>query len=198
MRHTYDERRIYSAKVMRFRQAVYADRAGMTNGCRLLLLRLSDDMDAKGYVSVPRSALADHLGVAPARITEWIKAATSLGFLDRVRRGRPGVTAVYAAKVPALGTPGRTPLEVRESRPRGVRPGVPLSGPQRYATAVPQEGEQTEGIETAGTSRTPRRGSEDQDEGMDAASRPTACEAHGWADCLDRECLDAEARRTAS
>lgn len=31
-----------------------------------------------------------------------------------------------------------------------------------------------------------------------SASRLTACEAHGWTACPDRECIDAEARRTAS
>lgn len=140
-RRTYREKRNYSAKVMRFRGAVYPERERLTNGCRLLLLRLSDDMDGTGIVSVPRSVLAADLGVAPARITEWIRMAMDLQFLDRVRRGRPGVTAVYAAKVPSAEVrPGVPSQRYARADQAEVRPGVPSSVPQRYATAVPQEG----------------------------------------------------------
>jgi hypothetical protein len=155
-RRTYNERRAYSARVMRFRQAVYLDREPvkmvdvhkgkpveftMTNGCRLLLLRLSDDMDANGNVSIPRSELAAHLGTAPARITEWVHAAQRLGFLAQVRRGRPGVTAVYRGLVPSA-------EEVREGVPSEryaradhavVREGVPPEATAWYATHPSQE-----------------------------------------------------------
>lgn len=155
-RRTYTERRSYSARVMRFRQEVYREREPvamvdlqkgkpveftMTNGCRLLLLRLSDDMDANGNVSVPRSELAEHLGTAPARITEWVHVAQRLGFLTQVRRGRPGVTAVYRGLVPG-------PLEVREGVPSQryaradhvvVREGVPHMDAAWYATHHCQE-----------------------------------------------------------
>lgn len=140
-RRTYRERRSYSAKVMRFRGAVYPEREGLTNGCRLLLLRLSDDMNGNGIVSVPRSVLAADLGVAPARITEWIRMATDLGLLDQVRRGRPGVTAVYQGLyVPPEVRPGVPSQRYARADQAEVRPGVPSSAPQRYATAVPQEG----------------------------------------------------------
>lgn len=165
-RRTYNERRAYSARVMRFRKAVYSEREpvtmfdlrkgepvefAMTNGCRLLLLRLSDDMDANGNVSVPRSELAAHLGTAPARITEWIHSAQRLGFLAQVRRGRPGVTAVYRGLVPG-------DVEVREGVPSeryaradhaGVREGVPAEGPTWYATHPCQEEVPAVPIETA-------------------------------------------------
>lgn len=135
-RTTYTEAHRYSAKVMRWRKAVMAPRDGMTNGCRVLLLRLSDDMNANGVVSVPRQTLADDLGVAPARITEGIKMARQLGFLDIVRRARQHVTATYSGTFPEVrqgvpldddsevrqsrplrGTPGRTPNKVSEVRP---------------------------------------------------------------------------------
>lgn len=138
----------YSDRVMRFRAAVYPRRPGLTDGCRLLLLRLSDGMDAKAIVSIPRRILADELGVAPARITEWVRQGKDLGFLSTVRRARPGVTAVYQGLIPppVQGTRRRTSEvrdgvptpEVRETGPFLVRDGVPLSAPQRYATAVPQ------------------------------------------------------------
>jgi hypothetical protein len=152
------ERR-YSARVMRFRAAVYGPREGLTNGCRLLLLRLSDAMDGHCKVSVPRSALSRELGVAPARITEWVHMAKDLGLLDTVRRGRPGVTAVYQGLIPAT--------EVRQGVPSTwyaradqaeVRQGVPSSAPQRYATAVPQEV-----VRPAGTA--------------------PVCDCHGFPDC---------------
>ncbi len=137
----------YSDRVMRFRAAVYPRREGLTDGCRVLLLRLSDRMDAKAIVSIPRSKLADELGVAPARITEWIRQAKDLGALSTVRRGRPGVTAVYQGLVlPPVGTRRRTTEvrdgvpspEVRETGPCKVRDGVPQNGATWYARAVPQ------------------------------------------------------------
>jgi hypothetical protein len=133
------ERR-YSARVMRFRGAVYGQREGLTNGCRLLLLRLSDGMDGHCKVSVPRSTLAAEFGVAPARITEWVRMAKELGFLDTVRRGRPGVTAVYQGLIPAREVrPGVPSQRYARADQAEVRPGVPSTAGQRYATAVPQE-----------------------------------------------------------
>lgn len=137
--------RTYSARVMRFRRGVYAHRDEITPGCQVLLLRLSDDMNGNAIVSIPRSRLADELDCPPVRITEWINQAFEAGFLDRVRRGRPGVTAVYQGLVKVR---EGVPSEVREGVPSqryattnqaGVREGVPLSEPQRYARAVPQE-----------------------------------------------------------
>jgi hypothetical protein len=84
----------------RFRDAVYAGRPGMTDGCRVLLLRLADSMDADGYVSIPRTRLAAQLGVAPARISERIKLARSLGFLDIAEAPRPRFTAKYQGMIP--------------------------------------------------------------------------------------------------
>ena len=187
-RRTYLERRSYSARVMRFRQAVYGEREpvtmidlqkgkpvefALTNGCRLLLLRLSDDMDANGNVSVPRSELAEHLGTAPARITEWVHAAQRLGLLAQVRRGRPGVTAVYRATVPG-------PVEVREGVPSQryaradhveVREGVPLYEPTWYALHPCQEVVQAEAIGEAVTGDPPRRGSDEKAAAPSVASR---------------------------
>jgi hypothetical protein len=133
--------RTYSDRVMRFRRGVYTKRAGMTNGCRVLLLRLSDAMDAKCIVSVPRSTLAKELGVAPARITEWIAQAKDLGFLSPVRRGRPGVTAVYQGMVVAPEVrQGVPPLEVRPPGHDLVPQGVPQNEVQRYALGGSQVG----------------------------------------------------------
>ncbi len=103
----------------RWKQAVYAPRPGMTDGCRVLLLRLLDDMTASGVVSQPRSRLAADLGVAPARVSERVKLARSLGFLDVVRRARPNTTAVYQATIPSS-CEVRPPVTVRgtESVPR--------------------------------------------------------------------------------
>lgn len=117
----------------RFKAAVYEGREGMNNATRVVLLRLSDDMTTAGIVSVPRSKLAADLGVHPSRISEAVARARKLGFLDTVRRGRPGVTAVYQALVPPS----------QGVRPPGgdmVRHGAPPESPTWCAIAVSQEG----------------------------------------------------------
>jgi len=125
---------------MRFRRAVYANRGAITPGCQVLLLRLSDDMNATAIVSIPRSKLAEEFDCPPVRITEWINQAFAAGLLDRVRRGRPGVTAVYQGLVvgPEVreGVPSQRYATTNQAE---VREGVPLSDAQRYARAVPQE-----------------------------------------------------------
>lgn len=97
-----------SPKLPRWRRAILEPRSGMTDPCRVLLLYLaeSEHMRQSGVVSVPRSTVAKDLGIAPARVSERIALARRLKFLDVVRRGRPGVTAVYQALIP--------PSEVRE------------------------------------------------------------------------------------
>jgi hypothetical protein len=47
--------RSYSARVMKFRRGVYANRRNISAGCQVLLLRLSDDMNPNAIVSVPRT-----------------------------------------------------------------------------------------------------------------------------------------------
>ena len=83
----------------RWRTAVYKA-PHMTNATRLLLIRLADDMHPDGFVSIPRSTLADSLGVHPSRITERIHAAEKAGWLSTRTPGRPGATAEYAATFP--------------------------------------------------------------------------------------------------
>lgn len=76
-----------------FKRAVY--RGDMPAGTKVLLLRLLDDMNHKLIVSVPRRRLAEDLNVDPSRISEATTKAKNLGYLDVVKRGRPGTTAVY-------------------------------------------------------------------------------------------------------
>jgi hypothetical protein len=115
---------------------VYAGRPGMTDGCRVLLLRLLDDMNANGVVSVPRSTLATDLGVAPARISERIKLARALGYLDIVRRARPKVTAVYQATIPDVGRGTDAVPHVNGSE---VRPPVSITGTDAVPLRPPSE-----------------------------------------------------------
>lgn len=130
----------YSARVMRFRRGVYQGRHVLTPGAQVLLLRLSDDMNANAIVSIPRSKLAEEFDCAPARISEWIKSAKDNGYLDVVRRARPDVTAVYQGLFVESEVRSRVP------RPRygkqdltEVRESGPPKRTLRYARAVPQE-----------------------------------------------------------
>lgn len=120
-------------RVSRFRASVYQHREGMTNGCRVLLLRLADGASQAGIVSIPRSQLAKELGVDPARISDNVQRARKLGFLDIVRRGRPGVTAVYQCTIPPSSM-------VRKTAPDMVRSSAPLTDPTWCAVGGTQEG----------------------------------------------------------
>jgi hypothetical protein len=171
----------------------------MTDGCRVLLLRLLDDMNGRGIVSVPRSKLADELGVAPARISERVALARSLGFLDLVRRARPRVTAVYQATIPAA-------PEVRLAYLRGtdseVRPPVPPRGtdsvPLRGGSEVQIPGTQV-GNGQRDAERTPQGhhrdvGNDEKTEDNSARYGLTVCDCHGVTDCasLDVSQIDEE------
>lgn len=76
------------------------------NGVRLLLVLMAEHMDGKRYVSVPRSQLADALGISRREVADRLTAAKEAGLLDSVRAGRPGVTAVYQGLFPADGDHG--------------------------------------------------------------------------------------------
>lgn len=186
-RKTYTEGRHYSASVMKWRKAVYADRQGMTNGCRVLLLRLSDDMDARRVVSVPRARLAEDLGVAPARITEGIKLARKLGFLDIVRRARQHVTATYCGTFPSSEVRQGVPLNGHEIGNPEVRQYGPLGGtPERTSESNPEV--RPAPTPRMGTDRTHRNGTHSLAL-EDVGSKERGCEWCGSAVC-DRECLE--------
>jgi hypothetical protein len=59
-------------------------------------------MTEKGYVSMPRTELADILGVDTRQITRWIREAIDARLLDKVGGGYRGRTAEYAAVIPCL------------------------------------------------------------------------------------------------
>jgi len=115
----------------------------ITDGCRVLLLALVPRMDAKGYVSVPRAELTNLLGRNERRIAERIDQALAAGFLDRVRRGQKGVTAVYRVTVPDV-QPAANPhadVSVRQhaeklfSMPPGGHASSSPTAPQRFRRA---------------------------------------------------------------
>lgn len=102
----------------RFERSVYRH-SSISTGCKLLLIYLWSEANAKGIVSVPRSQLARALAVAPARITEWISAAKQAGFISVVTEGKPGTTAVYHLLV--VGTDSGPPLGTEILSKQGVR-----------------------------------------------------------------------------
>ncbi|WP_425308419.1 hypothetical protein AADG42_06560 [Ammonicoccus fulvus] len=75
---------------------------GIHNTTRVMLLYLADRMGTNLIVSVPRSRIAADLGIGERRVTERMKAAVEVQLLDPVAKGRPGVTAVYAAMFPDM------------------------------------------------------------------------------------------------
>jgi hypothetical protein len=142
---------------MKFRRGVYQHRK-IPAGCKLLLIRLSDDMNANAIVSVPRSKLAADLNVAPARISEWVKQAKEFEFLSIVRRARPGVTATYQGlfvgpdSVPNRGTDFLTS--------QGTETGPP-NRTQRYGNHPPQE-VQTQPSEQTTVTHLVQRGNDEE------------------------------------
>lgn len=79
---------------------------GVGNGVRLLLVLMADHMDDRRNVSVPRSRLADMLGISRREVAGRLAAAKEAGLLDAVQTGRPGVTAVYQGLFPVAGDHG--------------------------------------------------------------------------------------------
>jgi hypothetical protein len=79
---------------------VLAGSGGADYGCRLMLTLMHGRMTAKGYVSIPRTELADILGVHPSQITRWTSEAVRAGLLERVGGGYHGRTAEYCAVIP--------------------------------------------------------------------------------------------------
>lgn len=108
-------------RITRWRKEILKPRKDMTDSTRVLLFKLGEHMTARGIVSIPRSKLAEDLGIAPARVSERIAVAKMVGFLDTVRRGQPGVTAVYQAIFPGLATDAQRPLEARQEHSHLVR-----------------------------------------------------------------------------
>jgi hypothetical protein len=68
-------------------------------------------MTEKGYVSVPRTELADILGVDSRQITRWIREAIDARLLDKVGGGYHGRTAEFGAVIPTLKVGETTPLQ---------------------------------------------------------------------------------------
>src|SRR5690554_5689529 len=91
----------------RWRREVFRTKL-VPDSVRVVLLALAEHMRENGYVSVARRTIAAEIGRDPRRINERIQAAVDARLLDRVRRGRPGVTAVYRAVLP---WGGRVPQE---------------------------------------------------------------------------------------
>jgi len=92
---------------------------------RVVLLVMHDYMTDAGYVSVPRSKLAEILNRSPRRITERIKAAVDAGLLDVIQAGRPGRTARYMAVIPTKDGDDMYWFRGAESSTTMVRTGAP-------------------------------------------------------------------------
>lgn len=161
----------YSPRVARFREGVYA--SSVSYGCRLLLLRLADQMSARAIVSVPRAQLAEALDCDPSRITGWVNEAKKAGLLDTVRRGRPGVTAVYQGLV---WCGNRTTSHGAVSLTRSVRKPHHLEVRKPPSQEVVESGTEVESPRS-------QRGSDEETEDRHADSELQVCDCHGFPDC---------------
>lgn len=144
----------------RWRREVYRTPA-ITDGCRVVLLAMVDDMRQDGYVTVPRDQLADRLGKSERKVSQRLAEAVDARLLDRVVRGQKGRTAVYRALLRVSGTSTlngaqgdgfKHPEMVGNRHPDGgfrVNPGGPAStkatGQQRSQRASAVEQLQSEG-----------------------------------------------------
>jgi hypothetical protein len=110
----------------------------ITDGTKLLLVVMADDMREDGYVSVPREVLAKRLGRNERKVSARLEAAVTARLLDRVVRGNRGRTAVYRAllpdvqSLPVLSTlppakpaGSKHPIEVENRHPLGANSGTP-------------------------------------------------------------------------
>lgn len=87
----------------RWRREVYRTRL-VPAGTKLVLLAMSEHMTTAGRFSQPRQVLVTMLGLPEQRIAEALQRAVAVRLLDRVVKGRVGMTAVYAALIPAIGS----------------------------------------------------------------------------------------------
>lgn len=122
----------------RWRRAVYRH-SQVTNATRVALLYLADYATPDAKVSVPRSQIAEALGVRPQRVTERLTEAKALGFLDDVVRGQPGRTAVYALLVPADSGDGK---KVGKRSRKRAPDGTPVRTMQREVHGPPSRTKQ--------------------------------------------------------
>jgi len=165
-----------------FKRAVFAGR--IPDSVKVLLLRLLEDMDHKLMVSVPRSKLAEDLGVPLPRISERVKVARAKGYLSQVKRGRPGVTAVYQGMVQRRGTDS-VPLEVRHPVPSRGTESVPVSDPLEVRPDHTQVGNAPRESERITAAHPRDVGNDEETEGHPARSELLVCEWHRWTDCPD-------------
>lgn len=103
--------------------------AAITDGTKLLLVVMADDMREDGYVSVPREALAKRLGRNDRKVSARLEAAVTARLLDRVARGNKGRTAVYRALLPGV---QRLPVSSSLSPSKGAGSKHPLTVENRH------------------------------------------------------------------
>lgn len=85
--------------VARWRTEVFRSTA-VTDSTKVLLLRLADVMDAKGYFTVPRLEMAEWINRSERRVQERLENAVQGRLIDRVETGHRGRTATYRALWP--------------------------------------------------------------------------------------------------
>ena len=118
----------------RWRMVVLAS-PHITDSVRVVLLVLADHITDRGYVSVPRSTIAETISRSPRRVTERLEKARDAGLLAVVRSGQPGRTAEYVAVIPAPhGADGCTKQHGADYSTHSWRTGAPSETDETTAT----------------------------------------------------------------
>lgn len=157
----------------------------------------SRGMDERGKFALHYDYLARALHTSVGNAKKLTQRLEAKEWLSKVHRGTFGRPATYQA------------LDVRGDTTSLVRDGRFVPPYELYALAV--RGDTTSSLtyrtpdrpshkRTSGDSRHLRSevdGSNEKQASRKAAADLLACETHGWADCLDRECIEARESRSA-
>lgn len=158
-------------------------------------------MTERGKFALHYDYLARALHTTPASAKKAAQRLESKGWLSKVHPGTYGRPAMWhlldvrgdkVSMITAFRTPGHGVPPYGQSTPltRGD-----MVSPLTYRTPDLPDHEAA-----SGDSRTAGReveGSNEEQEPPEASADLLACERHGWADCQDRECMQARESRSA-
>jgi hypothetical protein len=117
---------------------------------------LAPQMDANGFVSVPRRILAARAGVSERRVTRFITQAKEAGWLVVVQPGYRSMTAVYQATFPDVNSGNKVfPLSEPETGRESGNTRDPHCAGTECSPITPGKREQSVPTTSSSTTSTP-------------------------------------------